>query len=454
MRADCSDENEIKVLETFAADSECHPGQAYVMILKDHFSLEGPNGTHRCHVQELMGPSISALRTDCILGQSSGGGQSKRIALHAARAIIFQTLIGLDFMHEKGLVHGDLYAANILLSLRDLSQLQDEDLRQSPDKISEPVRRLDGKRDPGDPRFLTLDEPLHERVALGRDLQVRISDLGNCKAVMVVSLFNFQLTCWATAFFRGLPPNDLQTPVDVRSPELLFHKTVSAAQDVWAFGCLVYLLFTNSSLFQLTSMGTDDDLDDAHILQLIALFGPLAGNLREVWPRCRKYFDDQGVQTTFEVDYDYESIFESLDDFPEEDEDSNSNAEDLTDDDNENHVPEPRSSWPLTGKPPQDLYPSLIEVYHGSSTGQGYHGSGPGGEIDPGRPFWPPFSDRWRQDRHPGMASEEAEAVLDLLSQIFRYQPDERPTMRAMLNHPWVAKYCAGNLGAISQISD
>jgi serine/threonine protein kinase len=69
--------------------------------------------------------------------------------------------------------------------------------------------------------------------------------------------------------------------VDVRSPELLFHNTISAAQDIWAFGCLIYLLLTNSSLFELSVMGSSDDLDDEHILQLIALLGPLPEDLRK-----------------------------------------------------------------------------------------------------------------------------------------------------------------------------
>jgi serine/threonine protein kinase len=191
MKADCSDQNEIKIYERLAIEADDHPGQAHVMMLKEHFCMEGPNGTHRCHVYETMGPSVTTLMFDRISGESFDEGKSKRFTLRAARAIIYEALLGLDFIHTKSLIHGDFHPGNLLLSVRDLSKLGVEELRQSSSKVSAPVRRLDGKNDHRDPRFLTLDEPLREWVAAGRDFQVKISDLGSCKSAIVVFPCNF-----------------------------------------------------------------------------------------------------------------------------------------------------------------------------------------------------------------------------------------------------------------------
>ena len=129
-----------------------------------------------------MGPSITSLMFDRVSGESFNVGTCKGFTLPAARTVIFQAILGLDFIHTSGLTHGDFYPGNLLLSPRDLSKVAIEDLLQSSDKVSAPVRRLDGKSDPSDPRFLTIDQPLREWIAAGNDFQIKISDLGNCKS--------------------------------------------------------------------------------------------------------------------------------------------------------------------------------------------------------------------------------------------------------------------------------
>jgi serine/threonine protein kinase len=255
------------------------------------------------------------------------------------------------------------------------------------------------------------------------------------------------------AFFSSFPPTSPRTPVDVRSPELILQSTISAAQDVWAFGCLIYLLFKSSSLFELSVMGDSGDLDDDHILQMIALLGRLPEDLKSAWPRYRNYFDEQGVQTTFEVDC--APSFGSLDDLMEDgnlddlaqDEDLDTAEVDLIEDDKQDNVDKGMPDGPGNTYPPQankestqELYPSLIEVYqrpHSDKTENSHITQGP---------TWPPLRDRWLQDKHPAMASEESEAVADLLHKIFRYEPAERLTVREILKHPWIRGFCMNNI--------
>ena len=141
--------------------------------------LHGPNGSHSCLIFPAMGPRVIGLLHDHIPGEDTLLRTSKRFSIPAARQILLQALVGLDYLHGKNIVHGDFHAGNWLLELQDINELSEEDLSQGPDKISAPVRRLDGKQDAGDPRCLTLNEPLFRWIATGANLCVMIADLGN-----------------------------------------------------------------------------------------------------------------------------------------------------------------------------------------------------------------------------------------------------------------------------------
>lgn len=179
--ARCSDQNEIKIHTRLAPGPAPHPGSSNVLSLKDHFNIPGPNGSHSCLVYEAMGPSIISMSMDRVSGEAMMDGQNKRFTLSAARTILHQILLGLDLIHSRGLVHGDFHSGNWLFSLREMSNMSVEDVRQSEDRVSAPVRRLDGSSNSSAPPFLTLDQPLREWVATGNDLQIKISDLGSGK---------------------------------------------------------------------------------------------------------------------------------------------------------------------------------------------------------------------------------------------------------------------------------
>ena len=68
------------------------------MHVVDDFNLEGPNGTHRCLVFELLGPSVP----DAIDARFPDG----RLPGKLAKAIAKQVVSGLEFLHREKIGHG------------------------------------------------------------------------------------------------------------------------------------------------------------------------------------------------------------------------------------------------------------------------------------------------------------------------------------------------------------
>lgn len=172
VRADTDCALEIQIHDALRAEADKHPGSSCVLMLKDQFSIQGPNGNHDCLAYEVLGPSIARIREEYI-----GFNGTVYLTLPCARKVVYQVLLGLDYMHSVGVVHGDLYAANVLFALKNLSQEPIESLRQPYDQVSMEVKRISGPQQRGDPRHLSLDMPLN--LLLSPDGNVKLSDLGN-----------------------------------------------------------------------------------------------------------------------------------------------------------------------------------------------------------------------------------------------------------------------------------
>lgn len=86
---------EAQIMKKLAAS---HPSPQHVMCMLDDFNLEGPNGTHKCLVFELLGPSVP----DIIETHFSDG----RLPGNLAKDIAKQTLTGLDTLHQHNIGHG------------------------------------------------------------------------------------------------------------------------------------------------------------------------------------------------------------------------------------------------------------------------------------------------------------------------------------------------------------
>lgn len=108
--------NEINILQLLAADNSQHPGKQHVMSLLDHFTHEGPNGTHTCFVFPVLGPTFA----------HKSYAHSGRFPAEFARKICYQMGEAIAYLHSSNVVHGGLstssrQAGSLLTSPQQIS---------------------------------------------------------------------------------------------------------------------------------------------------------------------------------------------------------------------------------------------------------------------------------------------------------------------------------------------
>lgn len=202
-------ETESTMFQTIARSKLSHPGRAHVMSLLDLFKHEGPNGEHSCLVFEPMSSSIASMFEDLPeslsllkdLPQSSlefcKSGQTERyqgrFPISMTKSILRQMLLGLDFLHQIGIVHDDLHHGNILISATDLRLVEVSHLSQEVSHPTSfvPIERKDGKFDRWAPKYLVENQPLKGYADLDPNFVVKISDMGT--GTLLIPLCRFIL---------------------------------------------------------------------------------------------------------------------------------------------------------------------------------------------------------------------------------------------------------------------
>jgi non-specific serine/threonine protein kinase len=151
----------------------------HLTVLLDSFHHQSINGTHQCLVFEPMGTTAASLVEELPENKPKRYGKPQRYPKRMAKTMLLHTLRGLAFLHQNGVVHGDVQPGNLLFSIEDLSSVGEDNLKQDEASTAIPVCRIDGKIDRWAPKNLYLKQPLYDRVQLGPELCVKISDLGS-----------------------------------------------------------------------------------------------------------------------------------------------------------------------------------------------------------------------------------------------------------------------------------
>lgn len=169
---------ELSILNHLAQLAPEDTNSEHVTTLLDTFTHDGPNGIHRCLVFEPMGPTAASLVDELPENKPKKFGKPQRYPYWIAKRVLHHTLRGLAFLHQNGVVHGDVQPGNLLFAIDDISAMSEAEVKQDETSTAVPVERVDRKDDRWAPKQLYLKQSLHQRVRLGSDLCVKLSDLG------------------------------------------------------------------------------------------------------------------------------------------------------------------------------------------------------------------------------------------------------------------------------------
>jgi non-specific serine/threonine protein kinase len=346
------------------------PNAQHIMELLGTFHHEGPNGKHLCMVFKPMGSTAASLVEELPENQPKMYGKRQRYPKWVAKRILLHALRGLAFLHQNGVVHGDVQPGNLLFSINNLDSVEEEELRQDETSGTVPLERVDGKIDRWAPTNLYLKQSLHDRVQVDSTLHVKLSGLGAGKpsheetfflmwkySLLIENLSNGI----PAAFWSSSPPDDTVTPVGLRAPELIMHQQpFGSAIDIWSFGCLIFEFLTGRALFAVGTVGLSqedrDEADDDHLTQLNDIIQPLPDSMMAAWPRASMWY----------------------------------------------------------GPERQPLMPYGGEVY-----------------------IHKPLEDLFAENKPDSIDDGEAAVVCELIRQILKYDPAERPAAVDLLKHPW-----------------
>ncbi|KAK4980834.1 hypothetical protein LTR28_000116 [Elasticomyces elasticus] len=229
---------ELKLLRHLDEHSYANPCRSSINATLDDSTINGPNGMHLCYVSQPGGPSLAALidSPDEVAG-------TRRLRAPLARTLSRQLANAVSFMHDVGVVHGDITPKNVLLQLKGIDAWPAETIYQ---QVGRPVRD-EVLKSSGQKPDLAAPEHLVEPASFSCVDSEYISE-----QVLLIDL--------GEAFLEGSPPpNGVGTPVSYRSPELILESKAGRASDIWALACTVFEMRAGFPLFE-SFLGSSDEI--------------------------------------------------------------------------------------------------------------------------------------------------------------------------------------------------
>ncbi|KAF9007087.1 kinase-like domain-containing protein [Cyathus striatus] len=251
-----------------------HPGKDHVVQIFDVFLIRGPSGIHQCIVTEILGPAL-AENLECIFGKDK-----THLPPNLAKKVAAQIALGVAYLHECGIAHGDLHFGNVTFYTREL---QHASLPELMEIYGEPVVKplTNGSSFGPYPSEAVLVPPASGPLKLcfssKGEVHIKICDFG--ESSFYTSQAAFQLPT-------------LHIPRVFAAPEVIFGDTFSAtpAMDIWALAVLLYATLNNNWVPFTTVFGSEKEV----ILEIALFFGKFPEKWWTRWAERARYFDEDG----------------------------------------------------------------------------------------------------------------------------------------------------------------
>ncbi|EEQ35638.1 putative non-specific serine/threonine protein kinase [Microsporum canis] len=265
--------HEIQVLSQLARAKSELSGRNTPQKVLDSFTFCGPNGTHLCLVTEAARISIH---------EAKDAAYHRLLHLPAARAIASQLILGLQFIHSQGIVHGDLHLANILLRLP--SEMQDMTIKQLYARTGEPVKEQVVRED-GAP----LDIGVPSEVIVPAWLGLGSDEISLVDSAIMIADFGEAYNPRVTKQFIAHTPLLLAPPESRFAGSTEFDEPLSFSGDIWTLGCTIWDIFGSAPPFE----AFPATLDGVTIEQ-VEMLGKLPDRWWSKWEERSNWFDEDG----------------------------------------------------------------------------------------------------------------------------------------------------------------
>ena len=173
---------ESAILKHLSSAAGKEPDYQHIIRLLEHFEIQGPNGSHRCLVFEVMSTTAASLVEKLPKNHPIMRPKPHRYPVWMAKQILLHTLRGLALLHKNGIVHGGIQPTKLLFSTKNIHTFVPAQLGQDEAATALPLNRIDGKTDRWALKKLYKGEPLCEFAELGQDLLVKLGGLGTGKS--------------------------------------------------------------------------------------------------------------------------------------------------------------------------------------------------------------------------------------------------------------------------------
>ncbi|KAM7187460.1 Protein kinase-like domain containing protein [Rhypophila sp. PSN 637] len=357
------------------------------------FTFEGPNGVHLCLVLPVLGPSASDLSQ----------GLDCRLRPWLARKVGYEVAKALAKLHSHGLCHGDVTTDNILFGLSDFDRLEESDIYD----LFGPPATGKLKTESGEPTGLEAPRYI-----------VKALDFLSSNSNIITH--DIKLIDFDQCFPASSPPNKmLATPYESLAPEAAAGFPASPASDIWALGCCLFGLRSGEGPFE-NSYQVTSPVD---LLRYIIL---TLGDMPSEWQEI--LWDEDGMPTRDPSAGNPLEKLESMERRP---------LKDLVRkiwDEPEGRVVHTGTASSLEDDGKVDYWGERIPY---AACFEDMVWKPKAVRVD--NTYMHGYNDEVRalSKELPQIPEHEADLLFDLLSKIFVYEPERRPTAEEVLGRPW-----------------
>ncbi|KAK8208094.1 kinase-like domain-containing protein [Phyllosticta capitalensis] len=220
------------------------PGSQHLIHMLDHFTLEGLAGYHDCFVLELVGQKVDLYVEE----QTSG---RCRLSARVAKRVAKEALMGLDNLHKRGIVHGDIRTGNLAFSLPPSVHSTSESAFCAALGFPQicPVVSGDGEPiGPEKPAYIVAPASFPKELAL-------------CS--QPVKLIDFGESFLSAETPRRLSVDGPSVAATIaQAPSVVFGEPLDHRIDLWSMGVMLFELVTGTHLFAYERKSPTTQIDE------------------------------------------------------------------------------------------------------------------------------------------------------------------------------------------------